>query len=406
MHELENRIWWHLYPLGAAGAPPRRAAQGDQPWEGHRLRRLEPWLDYAADLGFTGILLGPIFESTSHGYDTLDHFRLDPRLGDESDWASFVARAQERDLAIMLDGVFNHLGADHPLAQDPSWPGLKRDEHGRPLPWEGHDALVELDHSRPEVHRLVQDVMTHWLGRGASGWRLDVAYAVPSEFWAAVLPVVRERHPAAMFLGEVIHGDYARIATAGTLDAVTQYELWKAIWSAQKDMNLFELGHALGRHADFSREAGDAVMQTFVGNHDVPRIASTVGDAGAALSAIMLFALPGMPSVYYGDEQAFRGEKADGYAADDPLRPPLPDSPEELSGQGRWLAELHHELASLRGRCPWLTRGQVRVEHTENELIRFATIAEHDRLDVEIALAPAPRARLILNGQTVLEWAG
>lgn len=403
MHELENRIWWHLYPLGAAGAPPRRDAQGEQPWEEHRLPRLLPWIDYAADMGFTGILLGPIFESTSHGYDTLDHFRLDPRLGDQADWDEFVARAHGRGMAIMLDGVFNHLGAEHPLATDPTWPGIRRDQDGTPAVWEGHGSLVELDHSRPEVHDLVRGVMNHWLDRGADGWRLDVAYAVPSGFWASVLPSVREEHPEAMFLGEVIHGDYAQITRDGTLDTVTQYELWKAVWSSMTDHNLWELQHALGRHAEFSQVAP---MQTFVGNHDVPRIASTVGDAGAALAAVMLLTLPGIPSVYYGDEQAFRGEKAEGFAADDPLRPPLPAGPEELAPNGWWLHDLYRELIALRRRCSWITRAVVEVEHTENELLRYAVTAEHDRLEVEVALSPQPRAVVTLNGETVLEWAG
>lgn len=403
MHDLENRIWWHLYPLGAAGAPIRRDAQGEQPWEGHRLPHLLPWIDYAADLGFTGILLGPIFESTSHGYDTLDHFRLDPRLGDQAGWDEFVARAHGRGMAIMLDGVFNHLGAEHPLATDPTWPGIRRGQDGAPAVWEGHGGLVELDHTRPEVHELVRDVMNHWLDRGADGWRLDVAYAVPSEFWASVLPAVREQHPSSMFLGEVIHGDYAQITREGTLDTVTQYELWKAIWSSLKDHNLWELQHALGRHAEFSHTAP---MQTFAGNHDVPRIASTVGDTGAALAAVMLLTLPGIPSVYYGDEQAFRGEKAEGYGADDPLRPALPAGPGELALNGRWLHDLYRELIALRHRNPWITRSGVEVEHTENELIRYAVLAEHDRIDVEIALVPQPRAVVTLNGETVLEWAG
>lgn len=403
MHELESRIWWHLYPLGAAGAPPRREVQGDVPWEGHRLRRLEPWLDYAADLGFTGVLLGPIFESTSHGYDTLDHFRIDPRLGDQDDWEAFVDRAHGRGLAIMLDGVFNHLGAEHPLAQDPAWPGLQRTEDGHPVAWEGHGGLAELDHSRPEVHDLVRDVMLHWLERGADGWRLDVAYAVPGRFWAQVLPAVRQQHPGAMFLGEVIHGDYAAIAREGTLDTITQYELWKAVWSSLKDRNLWELQHALGRHVEFSQAAP---MQTFVGNHDVPRIASTVGDGGAALAAAILLTLPGIPSVYYGDEQAFRGEKAEGYAADDPLRPALPAGPEHLHPAGSWLYDLHRDLIALRRRCPWITRGHLQVEHVENEAIRYAVLAEHDRLDVEIALAPHPRASAALNGESVLDWHG
>nr|WP_284288847.1 hypothetical protein [Angustibacter aerolatus] len=84
--------------------------------------------------------------------------------------------------------------------------------------------------------------MTHWLDRGADAWRLDAAYAVPPAFWAGVLPAVRERHPDVFVLGEVIHGDYASTVAASGMDAVTQYELWKAIWSSIDEGNFFEPG--------------------------------------------------------------------------------------------------------------------------------------------------------------------
>ncbi len=93
--------------------------------------------------------------------------------------------------------------------------------------------------------------MTHWLGRGAGGWRLDAAYAVPPSFWAKAVPAVREAFPGAWFLGEMIHGDYAAYAAEAGLDSITQYEVWKAVWSSLNDRNFYELDHALGRHNAF-----------------------------------------------------------------------------------------------------------------------------------------------------------
>ena len=390
----DNSIWWHLYPLAATGAPIRDRAPDDG---GPRLRRLEPWLDYAVELGVTGLLLGPVFESDTHGYDTVDHLRLDRRLGDEAEWDRFVDAARERGLDLILDGVFNHVAVSHPWVGDALREGggrvhVQDGEHGpSPRPWEGHGGLAELNHHDPRVLDHVEYVMKHWLRRGASGWRLDVAYAVPSWFWAEVTARVRSEFPDAFFSGEIIHGDYAQVAAAGGLDTITQYELWKGIWSSLADRNLWELSAALDRHAQFSRER---VMQTFVGNHDVTRIASRVGDSAAAIAAGLLFTLPGLPSVYYGDEQAFRGEKGDGYRSDDDLRPALPDSPAHLAPFGRWLFDLHRELIALRRENPWIARGDVTVKGRDNEWLTYEvtgagrTLRAHLRLDAMTANAP------------------
>jgi glycosidase len=277
-----------------------------------------------------------------------------------------------------------------------------RVDHDRIAAWEGHAELVELDHGDPRVADLVTEVMLHWLRRGIAGWRLDVAYAVPPEFWREVIGRVRAEFGDAIFLGEVLHGDYAAIAEAGTLDSVTQYELWKAAWSSLKDANFWELAWALERHDAISARL---MVQTFLGNHDVTRIASQVGDAGSVLALVMLLTLPGMPSIYYGDEQGFRGEKGAGAHADDPLRPPLPASPDGLAPQGWWLYRLHQELIGLRRRNPWLARGRVRVVGKDRTWITYETTgADGQVMRVELTLDPEPAARVVLAGGTAFAW--
>jgi cyclomaltodextrinase / maltogenic alpha-amylase / neopullulanase len=404
MSLLDHGIWWHVYPFGALGAPihDRPAAE-----PGHRLAQLEGWLDYAIELGCSGLLLGPIFESSSHGYDTLDHFRLDSRLGEQADFDHLVGEARRRGLSIVLDGVFNHVGARHHLVGSAlgSAAGAVRlrDEAGtlRPEPWEGHSDLAVLDHHDPAVAALAVEVMLHWLRRGIAGWRLDVAYAVPPEFWRHVLGRVRAEFPDAIFIGEVIHGDYPAIAHAAGLDSVTQYELWKAIWSSLTDRNLWELAWALERHNMFS---ADLVTQTFVGNHDVTRIASRVGDTGAALAAIILMTVPGMPSIYYGDEQGFRGHKQAGRHADDQIRPALPATPADLAADGWWLYRLHQDLIGLRRRNPWITRGDVHVDAKDCTWITYQTTAEGHHLQAHISLDPHPRAQVTIDSTPAFHW--
>src|SRR5262249_14261816 len=106
----EHPIWWQVYPLGFVGAYPT-SCEPPRPGE-HRLRRLVDWFDHAIALGASGIALGPIFASRTHGYDTTDHYRIDPRLGDEADFDYLVAEAHRRGLRVLLDGVFNHVGVD------------------------------------------------------------------------------------------------------------------------------------------------------------------------------------------------------------------------------------------------------------------------------------------------------
>jgi len=352
----DHAIWWQIYPLGFTGA--ERTAQ---PAVVHRLSHVENWLDYAIELGCSGLLLGPVFASETHGYDTIDHFRIDPRLGDDADFDHLVATAHARGLRIALDGVFNHVAQSFAGPTD----YFRRRSDGTLDTFEGHEHLIALDHSQPAVAQYVTDVMRHWLARGVDAWRLDAAYAVPPEFWRTVLP--REEYPDAWFFGEVIHGDYAGYVATSGLDSVTQYELWKAIWSSLNDRNFFELSYALGRHDEL---LDTFVPQTFVGNHDVTRIATKVTDErhlGHALA--MLFTVGGVPSIYSGDEQAFHGVKEDRAGGDDAIRPAFPETPTELAPYGWPTYRLHQRLIGVRRRNPWLTRARTQVEHLTNQLV-------------------------------------
>ncbi|MEV8637668.1 alpha-amylase family glycosyl hydrolase [Streptosporangium sp. NPDC051023] len=410
----DHAIWWQVYPLGFTGAP-REAPPGDAPVQ-HRLRRLEGWLDYAVELGCSGIQLGPIFAAETHGYDTVDHFRIDPRLGDDADFDRLVAAAGRRGLRIVLDGVFNHVGRSFPAyvrasAEGPSSPAAR---WFRPRPqkdgtvaydvFEGHDHLIALNHDEPAVLGHVVEVMNHWLGRGAAGWRLDAAYAVPSGFWRRVLSEVRRTHPEAWFVGEMIHGDYAAYAADGGLDSITQYELWKAIWSSLNDGNFFELAWTLDRH---NKLLGSLVPMTFVGNHDVTRIATRVTDRrhlGHALA--VLFTVGGTPSVYYGDEQAFEGVKEDRAGGDDAIRPEFPELPGDLPSSGLPTYRLHQRLIGLRRRNPWLVRAATAVEHLSNRAIALRSRTDDSSAQVVVLLNIGDRPYRFpvdLGGLTVAE---
>jgi cyclomaltodextrinase len=421
---VKHAIWWQVYPLGFTSAE----AANDRAPVTHRLSQLTAWLDYAVNLGASGLALGPVFASQTHGYDTTDHGRIDSRLGDGQDFAALAKAAHERGLRLLLDGVFNHVGRDFPafrrvLAQGPSapeaswfrltWPSDAapgtEPEYGT---FEGHGALVALNHDEPAVADYVAGVMNHWLDAGADGWRLDAAYAVPAAFWAQVVPRVRAGHPQAYLVGEVIHGDYPEFVAASGLDSVTQYELWKAIWSALNDHNLFELAYALGRHNGFLETFAPL---TFVGNHDVTRLASRLADDRHVAHALaVLLTVGGTPAIYYGDEQAFRGIKEERAGGDDEIRPAFPGGPDGLAPGGWPVYRLHQDLIGLRRRHPWLHQAQTTTLHLAGEqmIYRAAAPGAGESLMVALNLADqevrhaVPGAREGLAGPGPLAGAG
>src|SRR4051812_22565459 len=160
-------VWYHMHSLGAAGAPAANPDVDAAGPCGDGLARLERWLDHVAGLGCGGVLLTPIFVSSTHGYDTVDPFRIDQRLGDEAAFDSFVAACHGRNLKLLLDGVFNHAGRAFGPFRDvlarraeSEFAGWFRIDFSQPGPdgdpfryrsFEGHHPLVALNHDSPAV---------------------------------------------------------------------------------------------------------------------------------------------------------------------------------------------------------------------------------------------------------------
>jgi cyclomaltodextrinase / maltogenic alpha-amylase / neopullulanase len=387
---VAHAIWWQIYPLGFVGAHPSEHPPGA---DEHRLRRVVEWLDHAVALGASGLALGPVFASRTHGYDTTDHYRIDPRLGDEQDFEILMREAHARGLRVLLDGVFNHVGTDFAryqaaVAGDDEAVGWFRGRPGRFRTFEGHGDLIALNHDSAQVVDYVADVLAHWLDRGADGWRLDAAYAVPEAFWAKVLPRVRATHPDAWFVAEVIHGDYSAMVTGAGFDSVTQYELWKAIWSSLNDGNFHELDWALQRHNDFLTTF---IPQTFIGNHDVSRIASQLDDVRhVAHALVLMMTTGGVPTVYAGDEFGLRGVKEERFGGDDAVRPEFFSPPMQVDDAGAQMFTLHQYLIGLRRRHPWLHTARTRPLLLENERYVYESRHGDDALIVALNLTDAP----------------
>ena len=173
------------------------------------------------------------------------------------------------------------------------------------------------------------------------------------------------------------------------MDSVTQYELWKSIQHALETENFFELDWNLKRHNAF---LDSFVPQTFIGNHDVTRIASQIGSAKAALALAVLMTVGGVPSIYYGDEQGYVGVKQERFGGDDDIRPKFPDSPSNLSTLGEPIYRLHQALIALRRRNPWLIDARTEALELENKHFVYRSVsadAQHS-LTVDLNIEQSP----------------
>lgn len=412
---IEETAWWHIYPLGFLGAEKEALSLDRESIP--RLRNLEPWLKYLLELGCNGLLLAPIFSSATHGYDTTDFFKIDPRLGNEEDFQWLIDTCKSFGIKLILDGVFNHVGRHFgPFEDVRHHKQNSRYAHWFHIDWnngynedgfsyrnfEGHHQLVTLNHDNPEVVDYVVQVMTHWLSKGINGWRLDAAYAVPQHFWRATLPRVMSQFPDAWILGEVIHGDYGNIASQTSLHSITQYELWKAIWSGLNDRNFFELSHALNRHNQF---LSTLLPNIFLGNHDVTRIATQLKEPKHLdLALCILMTVPGIPSIYAGDEQAFRGRKEHRPGGDDEIRPAFPTDPSGFLTEGWNTFTKYQTMIRFRRSNSWIGHGRIKVLTLSNMLLVYEVAADHRRVVVALNCSDTPASitdQSILSGRLV-----
>lgn len=333
----DEAIFYHIYPLGLTGAPKQNSYEISE----HRLNNLIPWISHLKEIGITALYIGPLFESVGHGYETTDYKKLDSRLGDNDDLKNFVAKCHEQGIKVIFDGVFNHTGRDFFAFQD-----IKTNRENSPYKdwycnvnfwgnneyndgfsydnWGGYNLLVKLNQHNPAVRDYICDVIRFWVREfDVDGIRLDAADVLDFEYMRTLRRVANEVKPDFWLMGEVIHGEYSRWVNQDTLHSVTNYHLHKALYSGHNDHNYFEIAHTVKRLYDMSGQNANAFkLYNFVDNHDVERIYTKLHDkAHFAPVHILLYTLPGIPSIYYGSEFGIEGKKE--RYSDDSIRPAL-----------------------------------------------------------------------------------
>jgi cyclomaltodextrinase / maltogenic alpha-amylase / neopullulanase len=349
--QREPALLWHAFPLGLLDADQGGTDRTCQ----RSLRGLVEWLPHMASLGADGLLLGPVFASLSHGYDTVSHREIDDRLGDVADLDALLADASSHGIGVVLDGAFAYASRAFWRLTDPAeldHPWFARDHHGDLVPWRV-DSLVTPDYESTGYQSYVADVVTSWLDRGVAGWRLDSAWSIPAGFWRKVLARVRETHPTAWFLGQVFDDDLPPVVNRTTMSSTTEYALMHGIreWLAGGTTGRMVTTLRLHGHNCCSRSS----PHTFLGNHDFARLADTVPAALLPAAFCLLLTLPGIPAIYYGDEFATTSTWARG-ESDAVLRPPAsPRDLHRLDQPARELIASVQQLGAFRHANTWLT---------------------------------------------------
>jgi cyclomaltodextrinase / maltogenic alpha-amylase / neopullulanase len=384
-----------------------------QGYKGGNLWGVISKLDYIKDLGVNALYFTPIFQSASnHRYHTHDYYQVDPMLGGNVAFAALIKAAHEREIKIVLDGVFNHVSRGFFFFNDilengpnspwldwftiSDWP-LSAYDGSKPAnyeSWVGDRALPKFNHDNPQVKEYIMQVAEYWLlHHGIDGWRLDVPNEVDTPgFWQEFRDRVKAINPEAYIVGE-IWGDASPWLDGTQFDGVMNYRFTEAaIAFAGGDNYLPEF--CQGELRPYPPISGteyatriDALLKLYdweiqlaqlnlLDSHDTPRMLTTVGEDKNSfmLATVLMMTFPGAPSIFYGDEVGLLGGK------DPDCRRVFPESE-------NWDVEIlknYKQLIALRHQYSALSIGTYKTLYADQNLYVFARIL--DRQEVLIAV--------------------
>ncbi len=356
----EDAVFYSIYSFGFFNAP----FNNDYVEFNNRLGEMDKWVSHIKKIGCDTIYFTPIFKSKSHGYDTTDYFEVDNRLGSNEDFKNLVEKLHSENIKVVLDGVFNHCSRDFfafkDLQQEKQnskyidW--FRNVDFNNSTPyndgfsydtWAGYYELVKFNLSNNEVREHIFSAIKYWVEYfEIDGLRIDAADVMDIDFLQALRKQTESLKEDFFLVGEIVHGDYSKWANENTLHSVTNYEVFKGVYSSHNENNLFEIAYTLKR--EFSETEGlykQVPMLNFVDNHDQNRLASLVTkNAFLYTSYILLFTIPGVPCLYYGSEFGIKGEKANG--SDSDIRPYI--DIETLTPPEKSLPEVISKLSNIR----------------------------------------------------------
>lgn len=373
-------------------------------------------LEHIRDLGADVVYMTPIFYSrSSHKYDTIDYYRIDPTFGTEADLCALVEKAHSLGLRVVLDGVFNHTATDFfafrdlkeqeaesdyvnwyypdsfPLKTFPGRPNYKTFSYFFGMP--------KVNLRNAETAAYFTNVALHWLRvTGADGWRLDVADEISHEFWQGFRRAVKAEFPEALIVGEVWHHapDFLQ---GNEWDSVMNYPFYRAVldFAVEGVSTASEFLGALGFQRGNTHLAAYPLLWNLMGSHDTPRLLHLCGGDRTRhrLAAAIQLLSPGMPMIYYGDEVGMTGGK------DPDCRRGMLWDPDR---QDATTFEWYQTLLRIRKTVPAVTAGRLIRQDAWDDLslIRITRELEGQRATIIFHAAEGPVELPELAGKTDL----
>lgn len=397
---------------------------------GGDLKGVEEKLLYLANLGVTCIYLNPIFEANSnHRYDTADYEKIDPLLGTEDDLKSLCKTAREQyGISIILDGVFSHTGCDskyfniysnyddvgaYNSKESPYYPWYKfinwPDEYHS---WWGIKLLPEVIEETPEYREYIcgkNGILRKWLKCGISGWRLDVADELPDVFLDDLRRAVKDENSDAVIIGEVwedattklAYGERRRYLLGEQLDSVMNYPFADAVLNFVKFANADAFIDSVMSIIEKYPPQVTNVLMNHIGTHDTERAITRLagencegygrhwqhehnklsdydyyrGVSMMKIASLIQYTLPGVPSLYYGDEIGMQGMK-------DPFNRACMDWYEPNTELHRW----YKRLGEIRRGCKAFERGSFVPVYCSYKTVAYLRSGDNNEVLVAVNL--------------------
>jgi len=366
---------------------------------GGDLRGIIERLPYLSNLGINVIYLTPIFSSpSSHKYDTTDYYQIDPHFGDLATFEQLVQKCHDKEIRIVLDGVFDHCGFEFWAFQDVVQKGPKSQYKEwfriysfpiktQPTPtyetW-GKNVwrMPRLMTSNPEVKKYMIDVAVYWIKEAdIDGWRLDTATEIDHDFWRDFRKAVKAAKPEALIIGEVPH-DASPWLEGDQLDSVMNYPFRDIVvdFFAKGSIKAEEFDARLAKLRMQYRQQADEVLYNLIGSHDTVRFLALCDNKVEKMMSALIFQMTytGMSVIYYGDEIGMSGRES----WEDWRRGMIWDE----TKQNQRLLTFHRKLISIRKTHSAVTDGDFTTLHADSKTDTYAYLRRNEEERILVAL--------------------